>query len=265
MSALLLPAIVTAGPELYQVELLQAAELPPLVLPQVLCLVELPRSIAAELLQARRAAGHQAELLQAVELLVGGHQVAELPPLVLHPVLCLVELLRSIAAEPLHLVDRCAWTARAGGGTRPSCCMPSSCWPMATRRPSCCWHLQGVELLPLALHLVAAVGRRAAGAAIAAPAVELLAGVCLAGLLLGLQGAELLPLVLRLVDGAEVEPLAGVCRAELLLGLQDAELLPLVPHLVDGAGVELLGGAIAAPAVDLLAGVCTAELLPAAC
>ena len=63
-----------------------------------------------------RAAGHQAgvellrsiaaERLQAVELLAGGHQVAELLPLVLHRI------------KLLCLVDGWAWPARAVGAHR---------------------------------------------------------------------------------------------------------------------------------------------------
>ncbi|MES2716606.1 MAG: hypothetical protein V4795_12615 [Pseudomonadota bacterium] len=47
----------------------------------------------------------QCELLRAVKLLAGGHRVAERLPLVLHQILRLVEQLRSIAGELLHLVD----------------------------------------------------------------------------------------------------------------------------------------------------------------
>ena len=47
----------------------------------------LPHLVGRWAWPARARWWHQAELLQAVELLAGGHQVAELLPLVLHQVL----------------------------------------------------------------------------------------------------------------------------------------------------------------------------------
>lgn len=105
------------------------------------------------------AGGHQvAELLRAVALRAGGHP-AELPPLAMHRVLRQVELLSSIAVEPLHLVDRWAWPGRAA----------------ASRRLLACGH-QAAELPPLALHQILRQ-------------IELLRSIA----------AELLPLVLRQV------------------------------------------------------------------
>ena len=97
VSALLLPAIRRAGAELLQVELLRAVELlagghQAALLPLVLHLVELLATrpawsccarIAAELLHlVGRWAWLGPAALRAVKLLAGGHQVAELLPLV---------------------------------------------------------------------------------------------------------------------------------------------------------------------------------------
>ncbi|MES2716602.1 MAG: hypothetical protein V4795_12595 [Pseudomonadota bacterium] len=150
-------------------------------------------------------------MLRAGHLLAGGHQMAELPPQVLHQVLRLVELLRSIAAEPLHLVDRCGWPGRAAAGCRAA----------GRGHPAeLLGGLRRAELLPLALHLVDGGG------------VELL-------------GVAVHPLV---VAAEPVHFSGGACRtelhlAELLRGVRRAGLLPQALHLVGGGGVEVLARA----------------------